>query len=100
MKKYHFWKWPSFTKLEEDFRGRVPLPVSGFTIFAEKFFGIIAEFVLLIKMPKESIKDKVDGNTLDLSLNDLLVVPVKEIVSFWNYRPDTYAIGQILVIDP
>ena len=33
-----------------------------------------------INMPKESIKDKVDGNECDLSLNNLTVVPVKELV--------------------
>ena len=32
-------------------------------------------------MPKESIKDKLDGNELDLSLNDLSTVPVKDLVS-------------------
>ena len=33
------------------------------------------------KMPKESIKDKLDGNELDLSLGDLSTVPVKDLVS-------------------
>ena len=33
-------------------------------------------------MPKESIKDKLDGKELDLSLGDLTTVPVKELVRF------------------
>ncbi len=32
-------------------------------------------------MPKDSIKDKIDGKECDLSLSDLTVVPVKELVS-------------------
>jgi hypothetical protein len=32
-------------------------------------------------MPKDSLKDKLDGNELDLSLTNLEVVPVKELVS-------------------
>lgn len=32
-------------------------------------------------MPKESLKDKLDGNELDLSLNNLEVVPVKELLA-------------------
>lgn len=31
-------------------------------------------------MPKESLKDKLEGNELDLSLSNLEVVPVKELV--------------------
>ena len=31
-------------------------------------------------MPKDSLKDKLDGNELDLSLNNLEVVPVKDLV--------------------
>ena len=33
-------------------------------------------------MPKESIKDKLEGKELDLSLSSLTTVPVKEIVSY------------------
>ena len=32
-------------------------------------------------MSKESLKDKLDGNELDLSLSNLTKVPVKELVS-------------------
>nr|KAG5688088.1 hypothetical protein BaRGS_002693 [Batillaria attramentaria] len=32
-------------------------------------------------MPKDSLKDKLDGNELDLSLNNLEVVPVKELAA-------------------
>ena len=31
-------------------------------------------------MPKDNLRDKVDGNQLDLSLSDITVVPVKEMV--------------------
>lgn len=31
-------------------------------------------------MPKDNLKDKLDGNELDLSLNNLEAVPVKELV--------------------
>ena len=31
-------------------------------------------------MPKDSIKDKLNGNELDLSLSDMEVIPVKELV--------------------
>lgn len=31
-------------------------------------------------MPKENLKDKLDGNELDLSLNNLTAVPVKDLV--------------------
>lgn len=33
------------------------------------------------KMPKESLRDKLDGNELDLSLGNLESIPVKELVS-------------------
>ncbi len=33
-------------------------------------------------MPKDSLRDKVDGNALDLSLSNLTVVPVREMVIF------------------
>ena len=39
-------------------------------------------------MPLESIKDKVDGNECDLSLNDLTAVPVKELVCDLGISPD------------
>lgn len=32
-------------------------------------------------MPKDNLKDKLEGNELDLSLSNLSVVPVKELVS-------------------
>ena len=32
-------------------------------------------------MPKENLKDLLDGNELDLSLNNLTTVPVKDLVS-------------------
>jgi len=32
-------------------------------------------------MPKENLKDKLEGNELDLSLSNLTTVPVKELVS-------------------
>ena len=32
-------------------------------------------------MPKDNLKDKLEGNELDLSLNNLTEVPVKELVS-------------------
>lgn len=32
-------------------------------------------------MPKENLKDKLDGDELDLSLNDLAIIPVKEIAA-------------------
>ena len=32
------------------------------------------------RMPKDSIKDKLNGNELDLSLSDMEVIPVKELV--------------------
>ena len=35
---------------------------------------------LRIDMPKESLKDKLDGNELDLSLSSLETVPVNELV--------------------
>lgn len=31
-------------------------------------------------MPKENLKDLLDGNELDLSLNNLTTVPVKDLV--------------------
>ena len=40
----------------------------------------IGRIKLTNSMPLESIKDKVDGNECDLSLNDLTAVPVKELV--------------------
>ena len=33
-------------------------------------------------MPKESLKDKLDGNELDLSLSSLETIPVNELVCF------------------
>ena len=33
------------------------------------------------KESKENLKDKLDGNELDLSLSNLTTVPVKELVS-------------------
>lgn len=33
-------------------------------------------------MPRENLKEKLDGNELDLSLNNLTQVPVKELVRF------------------
>ena len=41
-------------------------------------------------MPLESIKDKVDGNECDLSLNDLTAVPVKELVCNLVISPDNW----------
>ena len=39
-------------------------------------------------MPKESLKDKLEGNELDLSMSELQTIPVKEIVSkCLYYRP-------------
>ena len=35
----------------------------------------------IAKMSKGNLKDKLDGNELDLSLSNLEVVPVKDIVS-------------------
>ena len=35
-------------------------------------------------MPKEGLKDKLDGNELDLSLSNLEIVPVAELVSICN----------------
>lgn len=35
----------------------------------------------MIKGKVENIKDKIDGNELDLSLSNLTEVPVKELVS-------------------
>lgn len=35
---------------------------------------------------KTNLKDKLDGNELDLSLCDYTKVPVKEIVSFENFN--------------
>lgn len=32
-------------------------------------------------MPKENLKDKLEGNELDLGLSNLTTVPVKELVS-------------------
>ena len=38
-------------------------------------------------MPKDSLKDKVEGNELDLSLSQLTTVPVRELVSLSYHRP-------------
>lgn len=38
----------------------------------------------MIKGKVENIKDKIDGNELDLSLSNLTEVPVKELVSVWS----------------
>lgn len=35
-------------------------------------------------MPKESLKDKLEGNELDLSLNNLDTVPVKDLVCLFK----------------
>ena len=35
-------------------------------------------------MPKESLKDKLDGNELDLGLSNLTTVPVKDLVSIMH----------------
>lgn len=49
----------------------------------------------MIKGKVENIKDKIDGNELDLSLSDLTEVPVKELVSvasdysLYNYHECT-----------
>lgn len=37
-------------------------------------------------MPKENLKEKLDGNELDLSLNNLTTVPVKELVGTYFVR--------------
>ena len=38
-------------------------------------------------MPLETIRDKIDGNECDLSLSDLTVVPVKELVRDLGISP-------------
>ena len=39
-------------------------------------------------MPKDSLKDKLEGNELDLSLNNLDTVPVKELVCLFDIYVD------------
>lgn len=39
------------------------------------------EVAQAVTMPKENLKDKLDGNELDLGLNNLTTVPVKDLVS-------------------
>ena len=48
----------------------------------------IGRIKLTNSMPLESIKDKVDGNECDLSLNDLTAVPVKKLVCDLVISPD------------
>lgn len=38
------------------------------------------------KLSKEEIKDKLDGEELDLSLCNLAKVPIREMVSVFNFR--------------
>ena len=38
------------------------------------------------KLSKEEIKDKLDGEELDLSLCNLAKVPIREMVSIFNFR--------------
>jgi len=40
----------------------------------------------MIKGKVENIKDKIDGNELDLSLSNLTEVPVKELVSSLTFQ--------------
>lgn len=44
-------------------------------------FVHINRYFIVANMAKENLKDKLDGNELDLSLSSLEAVPVKEIVS-------------------
>ena len=44
--------------------------------------------LLANRMSLESIRDKIDGNECDLSLSDLTVVPVKELVCYLRISPD------------
>ena len=39
-------------------------------------------------MPKDSLKDKLEGNELDLSLNNLDTVPVRELVCLFDIYVD------------
>jgi len=58
----------------------------------------------MIKGKVENIKDKIDGNELDLSLSNLTEVPVKELVSSltfqlsWVYLVPFFGKGLILPI--
>lgn len=47
------------------------------------FYSVSSEeqHIIMIKGKVENIKDKIDGNELDLSLSNLTEVPVKELVS-------------------
>ncbi len=62
------------------------------------FYSVSCEeqHINMIKGKVENIKDKIDGNELDLSLSDLTEVPVKELVSvasdysLYNYHECTW----------
>jgi len=44
------------------------------------------QHINMIKGKVENIKDKIDGNELDLSLSNLTEVPVKELVSSLTFQ--------------
>lgn len=44
------------------------------------------QHINMIKSKVENIKDKIDGNELDLSLSNLTEVPVKELVSSLTFQ--------------
>ena len=71
------------TKPENKQKGKIrSFAVSGFSDSHIRFLEITTSPET--KMPRENLKDKLDGNELDLSLNNLSVVPVSELVCLYT----------------